>query len=84
MIMAILHYTLPAHWAHPLINNDWTGVDQRESDAICAFLEAEGLRAADCVGCEEIGFQWRHDATEYCDFPSGGQMEQFAFTTEGN
>ena len=75
-------YTLPEHWSGALINNDWTGLDARDSVALCAFLDAEGLRAADCGGVEEAGFRWRHDATAFCDFPAAGQCGDFAFLVE--
>ena len=42
-------WRLPAHWAGALINDDWTGYDQQESDQIQNVLYHCGLDAKPCV-----------------------------------
>lgn len=54
-------YSLPAHWAPALFNDDRTGLDDAEERQLDAFVEAEGLLAPlDCSS--ESFFCVHHDA----------------------
>jgi hypothetical protein len=54
-------YTLPAHWAPALVNDDWTGLDDDDNDRLTALLTDEQLLP--CLSCtEEPFFCTHHDA----------------------
>lgn len=55
---------LPSSWASLLINNDISGYDAKEVDAITACLAANGLTMADCL-CDgdSLGYMRHHDAS---------------------
>lgn len=62
-------YTLPAHWACPLINGDETGLEGEEGEAIEAWLNHEGVGACFDVSAVPF-FSAFHDARYYvlaCD-----------------
>lgn len=49
-------YTLPAHWASALINDDYTGLEDEEEQQITDWLHA--AQPGYCVGCS--------DSPEFC------------------
>ena len=57
-------YTLPAHWASALINDDATGLSDDEHDSLNDWLSA--YRPGSCIDCtNEPEFCWTHDADGY-------------------
>lgn len=57
-------YTLPAHWACALINDDATGLSDAEHDALNKWLK--DYRPGYCLGCtDEPEFCTNHDADGY-------------------
>jgi hypothetical protein len=55
-------FTLPAHWASALINDDWSGMDADEEDELLAWLDC--YEPGYCVGCSDTPeFHHHHDAT---------------------
>lgn len=63
-------FTLPNHWAAPLINDDWTGIeDHEEEKCILQFLsDNPGLICIDVA--EDSSFIKYHDAADYGVLPS--------------
>ncbi len=63
-IMKTETYTLPAHWASALINDDESGMDDDEISAMNAWLEY--AKPGYCIDCGEETFfcKW-HDAIGY-------------------
>ncbi len=76
-------FTLPAHWASYLINNDASSCSLEENgnglqatlDVINDWMQREGLRA--CLGCSDESFFTWHP-----DFPhqQGGTCLDYTFT----
>lgn len=62
--MKTVDYTLPAHWASALINDDFTGLEEADADQLDALHYGEQL--SDCVGhSDEPFFCTYHDARPY-------------------
>ena len=60
--MKLKTYLLPSHWASALINDDWTGLDDEDVDAVLTWLTAN--QPGYCVDCdEESQFCRHHDAS---------------------
>lgn len=79
--LAVIEYTLPAHWACPLLYGDESGLTGRESEEIESFLsraKAEHGGALCCVGVGEPEFRWKNDATHM-----GGECCVFSFHVAG-
>lgn len=56
-------YKLPETWACALINNDWSGLQVWDSEALTAFLNDNDLLAHNCVNCSDHSyFTYSHDA----------------------
>ena len=68
-------YVLPANWACPIINDDWSGLEEEETDALDHFLTS--LKEGEWItGCEdETYFAGWHDAW-WC-YPLGGDVRVF-------
>jgi hypothetical protein len=67
-IMETIEFTLPARWAHVLINGDFQGCSQEDLDAMNFFIEKE--KVGSCLGCSrEQFFSWSNDSSlsEGCD-----------------
>jgi len=62
-------YELPSFWASPLINGDYSGMEDTDIEALEKWLEKE--KPGYCVSLsDESFFAWRHDASAYvlaCD-----------------
>jgi hypothetical protein len=62
-------YTLPAHWASVLINNDYTGVSDEDEQEIDNFIDGEFGESLFCTVCitneDEPSFCKYHDAQPY-------------------
>lgn len=59
---------LPAHWASPLINNDWSGADFRDRADIYTWLaDNDGKQP---VSCSDEGYVGRFNGiqTELLDY----------------
>lgn len=55
-------YRLPAYYASAIINNDWSGLVEQESDELKSFLSKEGLLTSDFYLSEiEPYFSWKND-----------------------
>lgn len=67
-----MKFTLPAHWASYLINNDATGLSRQEVDEVDAWLEANNLSLNSFVDCGESFFSWKNDANNL-----GGEVAEF-------
>jgi len=68
--MRIVEYVLPAHWLCALINDDYSGLEEHDIDAIEAFYQAEsaeyGMFRCLCpVDDKGRGFMRYHDAWDY-------------------
>ena len=68
-------YTLPAFWACPLISGDESGLTDKESEALQAWLDSEAVGA--CVDVSEKTFftAW-HEAR---GFELAGDCLEFTF-----
>ncbi len=61
-------FMLPTHWASALINEDYSGLDEREARTLDAFLsDNPNLMCIDCSGDPE--FRHFHDAMGYGVLP---------------
>ena len=69
--------TAPAHWACYLLNNDLSGIDESELDAIDDWLERQGVTDSNCVSCQPCGFVRMHDA--FNESPYGADCEEYTF-----
>ena len=59
-------YTLPAHWAPALINDDWTGYNEEERLTILNFIKEElSCLAVVDYYWKETSFVKYHDAYNY-------------------
>ena len=60
-------YTLPAHWASALLNEDYSGLDEEEEQSLKQWARSE--KPGYCVGCSDSQeFQPFNDAgTLACD-----------------
>lgn len=75
--VAISTLVLPAHWACALINDDESGLDDDDTEAVSKFMEA--VEPGWCVGCSDAPFfAWTHDAI---DFAKAGDCLEFQFQT---
>ena len=61
---------LPAFWASFLVNGDKSSLSASEQAFIAAHLKAHGLRAADCLSCDDEYFSKnaKLGAGTYCDY----------------
>jgi hypothetical protein len=59
-------FALPAFWASALINDDWSGLEQDEIDAIHAWHADAGVTPSMAVSCDEreVFKRW-HAAADY-------------------
>lgn len=62
--METFTYTLPTHWAPALINDDWTGLDEHDEEALMRLMANEALPSPVDV-LDEPGFMTYHDARPY-------------------
>lgn len=65
--MNTIEYILPTHWLSALINDDWSGLDDKEEKEIRDWLNKEGKQYprfwALCPSeDDDLGFKWRNDA----------------------
>lgn len=61
--MRTIEFTLPAHWAPALINDDYTGLSDEDETAIASFLANEPDITGDCLTCtDEPEFRRYYDA----------------------
>lgn len=66
-------YILPAYWAVALINDDWSGMSESDTENCKKWLEKK--QPGNCVGCSEHQyFAWRNDATDI-----GGDVLEYTF-----
>jgi hypothetical protein len=73
MSIEIREYTLPSHWACPLINGDESGLNDSEIEEITTFLET--IPGFYCTGVsEESDFRYSNDANNM-----GGDCYVFTF-----
>lgn len=71
--MTFSEYTLPAHWASALINNDTSGMTDKEKSELDLWLESE--KPVYCVSCsDDPFFTWRNAASNL-----GGECLIFTF-----
>ena len=56
------------------MNHDASGLEPGEEQAILEWLSTEGLPFP--VSCEDAGFRWRHDASNYS---LAGDCQLYAF-----
>lgn len=76
MTLESVSYTLPAHWAGALINDDRTGLEDADEQQLDALLEGESLPSpVDCS--DEPFFCVHHDARQYGVLPC--DCLEFAF-----
>ncbi len=79
-------YTLPGHWACPLINGDYSGSSNEEEAEINKFLERHKEEIGSCLGIVSTGtlngediheawFQHGHDANRN----QGASVLEFIF-----
>ena len=68
--MKTITLPLPSFWASFLINGDCSSLSENEQAFIAAHLGALGLRAVDCLSCEDEYFAKNAElgAGSYCDF----------------
>ena len=61
---------LPAFWASFLVNGDKSSLTASEQTFIAAHLKSIGLRAVDCLSCEDEYFYKSATlgAGSYCDY----------------
>ena len=61
---------LPSFWASYLVNGDGSSLSESEQAFIAAHLRENGLRAVDCLSCEDEYFAKTADlgAGTYSDF----------------
>jgi hypothetical protein len=71
-----IEFTLPNHWACPLINGDETGLDEAELDSFYEFCfnELENLHCVDVK--DDSTFVKYHDAMQYA---LAGDCSTFTF-----
>ena len=69
-------YTLPAHWAVYFCNDDATGYEPDEIEAIDAFAESESLGFCLDVS-EDSAFVTWHDARDFS--PYAADCAEFTF-----
>lgn len=68
-------YELPAYWACALVNGDYSGTSDEDSQAIDKFLESEGLKDWSCSDVSErTWFARSNDATNL-----GGDVARYTF-----
>jgi hypothetical protein len=77
-MIEVTTYTLPAFWAGPLINGDYTGLNDEEVSETNAWARAEGLSS--CVGVSDCAFFAKdHDARNFHGY--AGDCLVFTFHT---
>ena len=60
-------YILPAHWASALVNNDWSGYEEAEAQAIRNWMQNN--QPGNCLSCSESPlFAKTHDAMSESPF----------------
>lgn len=68
-MLNLTEYMLPAHWASALVNEDYTGLEDYELDALNSWLE--DTKPGWCVDVKgEPEFRTYHDADDFvlaCD-----------------
>jgi hypothetical protein len=61
MKIETVEYLLPAHWASALINNDYSGIDDKEERELSDWIELQKL--GNCISCsDEQEFTKHNDA----------------------
>lgn len=63
--MTIEEFTLPDSWASPLINDDWTGIDDTEEQKIILQFLADHPSLCCMDVKEDSSFMKYHDVSEY-------------------
>lgn len=72
-------YSLPAAWAGPLVNNDFSGLNLGETRDLMTWLEHE--RPGRCLTCSvEPFFARTHDA--YGVMPLAAECLEYTFTED--
>ena len=66
---------LPAHWACPLINGDYSGLDVGEEHDVDDFIDSEPT-LRECLAVGEVYFARRNDANNLA-----GDVAEFTFAT---
>lgn len=76
-------YVIPSHWICPLVNDDFTGVDDNEEEIIRQFLLDLGERYLFTVPEDEDSYFTRcHDARDYGVLACDCMEVQIAFSPE--
>lgn len=67
MTLSTLTATAPSHWANALINGDWSEITSDEAIQINKFRDylISGDPSGSIVSCEDAGFMWNHEATQF-------------------